>query len=65
MALAGGGFGQDGGGAGDERLDAGHPDQISRIRIVGQAAMRLNLPGSQGCLEPCGRCRFSHMVRVG
>jgi hypothetical protein len=58
-------FGQDAGSAGNECLDAGHPDQIGRIRIVGQGAVRLNLPGSQGRLEPCGGCRFSHLVRVG
>jgi hypothetical protein len=33
--------------------------------MVGQGAVRLNLPGSQGCLEPCGRCRFYYLVRVG
>ena len=57
MAFSGGGFGEDACGAGDECLHAGHPNQIGRIRTGGQGAVCLNLPGSQGCLEPFGRCR--------
>jgi hypothetical protein len=65
MTLSGSSFGQDAGGTGNERQYAGDPDQIGRIRIVGQGAVRLKLPASQGCLEPGGRCRFSHLVTVG
>jgi hypothetical protein len=35
MAFPRGGFGQDAGGAGNECLYAGHPDQVGRIGIVG------------------------------
>ena len=65
MALSGGGFGDDVRGAGDGCLHAGYANRISRVRVGGQGAVRLNLPASQSCLEPSGRCRFSHLVRVG
>jgi hypothetical protein len=46
VAIPRGGFGQDASSAHDECLYAGHPDQVGRIRIGGQGAVRLNLPGS-------------------
>jgi hypothetical protein len=45
-------------------LHARHPHEISRIRIGGQGAVRLNLPGGQGCFQPRGRCRRSQLARV-
>jgi hypothetical protein len=39
LPFSGGGFSQDAGGAGDECLYAGHPDQIGRIRVGGVSAM--------------------------
>jgi hypothetical protein len=54
MARSHCGFGQDAGGAGDKCLHAGYTYQISRIRIGGQCAVRLNLPGGQGCFQPYG-----------
>jgi hypothetical protein len=35
------------GGRGDERLHAGDPNQIGRVRVVGEGPAGLDLPGSQ------------------
>jgi hypothetical protein len=48
---------------GDQCLHAGHPHQIGRVWTGGQGAVCLNLPGSQGSLEPFGRRRRLPGVR--
>src|SRR4051794_30329276 len=54
--------GDDAGSAGDEGLHPGHPNQIGQ-----PSAMHLNLPGTQGCLEPFAWYRCAHFgwVRCG
>jgi hypothetical protein len=61
--FSGSGFGQDACGAGDHCLHAGYANQIGRIWTGSQGAVCLNLPRSQGSLEPFGRRRRLHELR--
>jgi hypothetical protein len=47
-------FADDDGGGGDERLHAGHPDQIGRVWVVGEGPVGLDLPGGQCGVEAHG-----------
>ena len=50
LASSRGSLADDSGGCGDERLHAGDPDQIGRVRVAGECPVRLDLPGGQcGC----------------
>jgi hypothetical protein len=45
-------------------LHAGYANRISRVRVGGQGAVRLNLPSSQGRCKPGAGCRCFHLVRI-
>jgi hypothetical protein len=58
--VSGGGTADDDGGRGDERLDAGDPDQIGRVRVVGECFVGLDFPGGQ-----CGGEAYGSSMRTG